>query len=211
MSRDRNDSDIIRVILRAIELEDRLHPHDTLWVTDIAQCLRKTYYQFKYPLKPEYRFKRSLIMGKAIHLWIEELLLKHKSELGVDIEVEVPVEARIGGMVVRGYADIILDNVLYEIKTVNHIPSKPYFEHQLQAGFYAYMLNLDKYCILYVSDYGSTVYCMETNRGILNVFRERVATLKRSLEEGKPPPRERSVLCNYCPYRRLCNRDKTLF
>ena len=206
-----NGDRIIELLVKAIEIEDREHPHDTLWVTDIAQCLRKTYYQLKYPLKPEYRLRRPLIVGKAIHLWIEDLLYRHRDELGVSIQVEVPVEARVCGMVVRGSADIVLDNVLYEIKTTSHVPSKPYYEHILQACFYAYILGLEKYCIVYIGDRRYSVYCMEVNNGIINIFRDRVRILKESIEGGSPPPRERGILCNYCPYKRLCNRDSSLF
>jgi len=205
------DEGLVDILLRAIELENREHPHDTLWVTDIAQCLRKTYYQFKYPLKPEYQLRRPLVMGKAIHLWIENLLVRHRGELGIDIRTEVEVMARVEGVVVRGLADIVLDNVLYEIKTARRIPVKPYLEHILQACFYAYVLGMNKYCILYISDNGYREYCMETDNGTINIFRERVKILKQSMENNTPPPREKSPLCSYCPYKRLCSRDKTLF
>jgi len=204
------NSKLIEILLKAIELEEEEHVHDTLWVTDLCQCLRRSYYSLKYPLKPEQKLKRSLIIGKSIHLYLESLLLKHKDKLGIDIEIEKPVRYVIDGMVIRGYADIVLGNILYEIKTTSKIPVKPYFEHILQAGFYAYVLHLREFCIVYINDNGYKEFCMETNDGIINIIKDRVRVLKEALESGKPPPREKSVLCNYCPYKTICFEQKTL-
>jgi len=199
------------LLIKAIELDYKNHPHDRIWVTDIAQCLRRAYYMIKYPPKPEYQLRRPLIAGKTVHLWIQDLLLKYKHELGIEVEVEKEVIARIEGIMIHGFADIVLDNVLYEIKTCRFIPPKPYFEHIIQACFYAYILGIPKYCILYIGDNGYREYCMETDDGTINIFRNRVKILKEALEQDKPPPREKTPYCSYCYYRRRCNRDKTLF
>ena len=78
-------------------------------------------------------------------------------EAGLDKPVtqQVRTELWFDGLDVPiiGYADFVMDGFTVDLKTTERLPSKPSYNHTLQAAGYAAARGESSACLLYVNDY----------------------------------------------------------
>ena len=87
------------------------------------------------------------------HVW-HEILESLDCFEAVEVPVIKEVKLAAGDSVtIRGRADAVSHNCVWEFKRVRDIPNNKFgakYEHELQANWYAYCLNKPKYVIVYV-------------------------------------------------------------
>lgn len=178
---------------------NRMRNINEIEVTECTSCLRKSYYARKEPLK---RINKSIINGKAIHLYIEQLIKKYYQNIEVEEEYEVDFGFEFKILM---KPDVILDDRIVEIKTTDretvNIPS---LEHELQANFYAFVLNKDYYEIIYITKVGDIIYFTKPVDVVLfNNLLTRAKILYEYLTHDIPPEREHKY-CRACQYYEKC-------
>lgn len=168
-------------------------------VTECTSCLRKSYYARKEPLK---RVNKSIINGKAIHLYIECLVKKYCQNIEVEEEYEVDLGLEFKILM---KPDIILDDRIVEIKTTDRETiTIPLLEHELQANFYAFVLNKDYYEIIYITKVGDIVcFTKPVSESLFDLLITRARALHMYLSNNIPPEREFKY-CRTCPYHDKC-------
>lgn len=171
-------------------------------------CIRRSYYdlveEIAIPLKKLWIFSR----GHAIHNFFQEHLEEHENE--------VFLQKEFGLFSAIGFVDVLSDNIMYEFKTIERIPSEPKDEHVKQLQSYFSMLPKEKQSdikglkIVYFSLKEVKVYSVE-KRDMLNYLEARGTNLAYALKTNTPPERQESFACNYCDFKDICfNRDKEL-
>mgnify|MGYP000288811317 CR=1 FL=1 len=197
---------IKELVIKLIEHDITKHQNKhVIYVTQVTQCLRKSYYEIKHKaVNVDYELSKHLILGKSIHLWLQELLKKYGNELNIKYCIEKDIKFMHRGYMIKGRADIVINDVLVELKTTHksiHLPDRM---HVLQANEYAYQLGLQKYVILYVTPNGLIEFKFTTDRYKHFIFIHRLETLIDALEMDELPEKETGYECKYCPFRNKC-------
>ncbi|RLG56361.1 MAG: CRISPR-associated protein Cas4 [Candidatus Hydrothermarchaeota archaeon] len=170
-------------------------------VSEVVGCLRRAYYARRrfFTITP---YEAIVLLGSQIHQAIESILQEH----GFETEFEVAVNRE--GIRLLGHIDAYhpQENVVLEFKTVKAVPETPYKSHKLQAETYGAMVEADKVYIVYISrtDGKVKVFNVKWSPSTLDFLFDRAKLLSNCLSNNKTPPRERSHLCNYCPFKLNC-------
>jgi CRISPR-associated protein Cas4 len=185
---------------------------DTVYVTELVGCIRRSWYRRRYG----YRMNKDMIAGTAIH---SELLdrvadiLANSPDAGFDyIDVEKKVEKllEVNGKSVWlvGRVDLYIADKQKNIKTFVEFKTSEWIfeEHIEQANIYAVMLNTDKFYICYMPK-SDQVKCREFER--MWTEQEVVQRIKQLLSDTEPLKRE-GYWCNYCEFKNMCKKNKTL-
>ena len=182
--------------LRESKKRDRIRFGTTKITTN---CLRQSFYQLTE--------EQVLDLDK---LWI--LSRGHAFHNHFDFEKnEVFVEKKFKDFDVIGFIDGIDNNKMYELKTTGNIPEEPQDHHVLQAQAYYSMYpekeKIDKIMLIYLSL--STIKTFEVpKRDIIPWLESRGHQLATALKTKTPPPKEKTWLCNYCPFLDICENHK---
>jgi len=195
---------IERMVYRAFRAaweEDRgsrVTPPDLVYVTDVTQCLLKSWYQRTFGEPPLEEKVVLLVLGDDVHY-----ILNESFPIG---EGEKSAEKEYGGVRVRGRADRLLSSFVVEFKTVNFIPKEPYDHHVAQTQLYLWLFDKPSAFIVYVSKKDGRVKAFRVNRNEEEIRKllERAALLSKHLREGTRPAPEPGWLCKYCEYGKLC-------
>jgi len=185
---------------------------DTVYVTELVGCVRRSWYRRRYG----YRMNKDMIAGTAVH---SELLdrvadiLADSPEIDFDyVEIEKKIEKlfEVDGREVWlvGRLDLFIVDMEKKFKTFIEFKTSEWIfeEHIEQANIYAVMLNTDKFYICFMPK-SDQIKCKEfTRTWTENDVVERIKMLL-SCDE---PPRREGHWCNYCEFKALCKRNKTL-
>jgi CRISPR-associated protein Cas4 len=199
--------DVNRWILRALNsINVKVFSVDEITVAEVASpCLRKAYYQRVRAATPT-PIEFLKILGNDVHLKLQDVL----REEGYQIEVGVSV--KIGDFKLVGRVDALKDDSddshLIEFKTVQEVPQEPYESHVLQAQAYLLMTGLEKGYLVYLArkDGRVKVFKIHKDKKALKKLVERAYILYKALKEKVPPPPERGVWCNTCPFILTCSK-----
>jgi len=183
------------------EPEQRL---DTVYVTELAGCMRRSWYRRRHG----YRATREMIAGTAIHsdiLLRAALLLEGEYDV---IVVEKKVEKMISDVWLLGRLDLYIADKEKNIKTFAEFKTSEWVfeEHVEQGNIYAVMLDIDKFYICYMPK-SDQIKCKEFERTWTE--KEVVERIQQLLGYTEPPRRE-GYWCNYCGFRNMCRKNKTL-
>ena len=197
---------IKELVIKLIEHDTTKHQNEhVIYVTQVTQCLRKSYYEIKHKaVNVGYELSKHLILGKSIHLWLQDLLKRYGNELNIKYCIEKDIKFMHRGYMIKGRADIVINDVLVELKTTHksiHLPDRM---HVLQANEYAYQLGLHKYVILYVTPNGLIEFKFKIDEYKHALFIDRLNKLIDALENDREPYREEGTECKYCPFRNKC-------
>ena len=193
---------------------DQLH---YLTVTQVSQCLRRSWYELKkggLDLASEYAD-----MGIAFHRLVEDAV-KNRKELGT-CYTEVDIVKQFYGIEVRGRIDTVCisRNVyrIIEFKTTNMSNGFRGIEesHLRQVSFYWYLTDnqpLRKELYLVYTDRRNAEVKV-INLGYNNILkrtqlRKRVTYLVKTFNENKLARAEPGRACAFCPYRGVCKAWK---
>jgi CRISPR/Cas system-associated exonuclease Cas4 (RecB family) len=203
------------------ELSKPIEQLHYLTVTQISQCLRRSWYQLKkggLDLASEYAD-----MGIAFHQLVEDAVkngLSNREELGT-CYTEVDIVKQFYNVEVRGRIDTVCisRNVyrIIEFKTTNMSNGFRGIEesHLRQVSFYWHLTDnqpLRKELYLVYTDRRNAEVKV-INLGYNNILkrtqlRKRVSYLVRSFQTNKVPKAEPSKACGFCPYKTVCKAWK---
>ena len=199
---------ITRALQRLVELRRESRCNE-IWVSEIASCLRKSYYERvnPQPVAPEVALLAE--MSKGVHKAIESAIELECSEIGCSCESEKKYFEQIGdGIYVVARPDLVCrihnSTVIIEIKMAEKQNNRPDWIRQIR--YYAALLNANEAYLLIISRNGKYELRKVTLGDHDRIWRElkaRALLLYKALRDKKPPRRERG-LCQWCVYKFLC-------
>jgi len=190
-----------------------------LTVTQVSQCLRRSWYELKkggLDLASEYAD-----IGIAFHQYLEDAV-KNRQELG-KCYPEVDVVKQFYNVEIRGRIDTLCISRdayrIIEFKTTNMQDGFKGIEssHLRQVSFYWYLTGSQpmkkEIYLVYIDRKSGEVKVI--NIGHESVLRRRelgnrIKYLVRSFNENKVPKAEPSKACIFCPYKGVCKAWKRL-
>jgi len=180
---------------------------DVIHVSEVTQCLRKSYYQRRRASRMT-GMEAVIIIGSMIHLAIQDVLRRY------NFRPEFRIGMKEGGVTLIGHIDAYDpdNNIVLEFKTVDKIPEgRPWRSHEWQAKAYATMVDTDQAYIIYISRGRGDVkvYRVKKDQELLEHLLDRAKELSRALRENEPPEPERGPWCNYCPWKWSCFKSRS--
>ena len=168
-------------------------------------CPRKMYYQKKYPVDPTEYVKGIFTIGHILHKEIQEILKDT-----YDCEVPVLYVDKQSDIKLIGHADLVSDNRVIDIKTVNRLPVRPYDKHHLQVNTYSYLLSKDYYGLLYVEKNTLQMRYFEyyTDEQLFKHILQKCRLVYRCIKSDELPECIPNKLCRYCQYKEYCNENR---
>jgi CRISPR-associated protein Cas4 len=194
--------DVYRWILEALEdVNVKVFPRDVITASEASSpCLRKAYFdRVKAPMPSPTDFIK--LVGEEAHTRLLEVLKKH------GYSVESSFKLKVKDMTLVGRIDAYNDKHVIEFKVVDEVPEKPYVSHELQVQLYMLAVRISTAYIVYISrrDGRVKVFKVRYSREEAKRAVKRAYRLFLALRDSKPPPPERSPICNYCPYALSCS------
>lgn len=203
---------------RLIDEHKRLQSYERPYISvgELFNCIRGDFYnRQRYPVDVKKQFSFSYLylireVGNTIHTVVQSLY---------DFaEVEKTVVSE--RYKVKGRADAVKGEFLYEIKSIEKLEKKTYNkEHYFQGLVYAcilnneYNYNIKTITILYVLRNLKNVFPFDLpmDNELADSFLKRSSVLQSSLVSKKVPEPIGSSeeQCRYCLYKKFCERDKT--
>lgn len=175
---------------------------NTIAVSEIARCLRKSYYRRK-GIKGE-ALERSNVtsfVGIAVHKLLLEYLSSKRGYL-----VNVHCEYRLReGITLVGEVDAVGYDHILEIKTSPAPPSFLIPYHHLQVVAYMRPLKKRRGYVIYISKSGHlTIFEAYYSPVVFNRVVQRAKVLRDALINNYTPEREYSPFCHSCEYVTRC-------
>lgn len=214
-------------IIEAIEDEyraTRKEMSDYISVTEVTGCLRRSYFNRKYPHEIP-SWSTSAVIGKYIHQIVERKFAEKFKDYIVEIEKTFTDDILIGTVDIAIRDPVSKKSFVIDLKTTSKIPIEPYYNHVLQVNAYLYLANADVGYIIYI-DKRFTRNPLNNNQFIksfrLRFYNPRIETmlnkdahlyqhvkyrahtLKRCLEYDELPQKELSEQCAYCEHLKRC-------
>ena len=204
--------DLIRQAILESAREYQQDRRDSIHITDLTTCLRRSYYTKKlgFPLNEKIAFW--LLFGAVIHELLTPVIAKY-----LNGEREVQTTYKYQGIEIQATADVLADDVVVELKTCNKLPYSPYKSHLEQINAYIHIFDVPKGLIVYISRTQLEVRIFDYY-GDADLFYhtlEKAKILKYALDKGVPPPcnipiTERKFYCKECPFKDICVNDSVL-
>jgi len=184
---------------------EREYIENLIEVTECTTCLRRSYYNRKSPVT---RVNKHVIEGKAIHMYFEQLIKKY--EYNIESEEEYIVDFGLP-FKIKMRPDIVMDDRVVDIKTTDReTVFMSDIEHELQANFYAFVLDKRYYELIYITRGGNmSVFVSEVNLDMFEEVLKRAELLYNSLKNNVEPSREPKY-CKYCEHFHKCYKQKKL-
>lgn len=196
--------DIRKIVYRSLRAaweKDRgggVAPPNLIYVTELTQCLRKSWYARAMGIPPADEKIVVLLLGDDVHY-----LINSQFPLG---EGEKSFEKEYNGVRVRGRVDRIVGSTILEFKTISRLPQEPLPHHVEQMQLYFWLSDSSKGFLVYVAktNGGIRVFEVERDEETIKMLLEKAVMLSDSLKKGEPPDPEKSWLCDYCEFRAQC-------
>jgi len=186
--------------------------------SEIAGCMRKTYFSYKNPKQADVKLNRIFEAGNMLHEFITEVI---KSEKNPEIELirsELPIEIKEKDFIVSGRIDnlvlVKIDNkmALVEVKSIKFLPKEHKKEHEVQLQLYMKALGINEGVILYIQkdNLETKTFDIKFNKKIADKIIERFHELHKALTQDRMPEaeakqdKEKEWMCDYCNYREEC-------
>ena len=173
--------------------------NENVWyVTELCCCSRKHYLRVKYPwLGLKKAFENKVIFGEIFHRGIESMLGKFS---GVYIEKKFNIDGR--EVVVKGKADAVYNNAVYEFKTTRRDLKRPKKIHEKQVLIYMELLGIKRGYLVYLNTISCDFKAFFVKKRKIDVKN----LLKKYLEDCVKPEEWE---CRFCEYSSVC--EITLF
>ena len=190
-----------------LDFANRFEEHisdEIIYVTDLLYCSNKYHLRKRYPyLLLENAFNDRIIIGTLIHEGLSNFL-NIKSEIPIEKEFEIDGKR----MKLKGRIDMIDDDYVYEIKTVNNLKDIP-GHYKLQLQIYLNLLDKEKGKLVIINLRDFSINEFEIEREKIDIEGLIYQTIRN---ERKPEEWE----CKYCVFKPVCNsridnHDSSLF
>ena len=193
MMGDRDYRSIIKNSIDSLgrELDVRIDAtdHSVIHLEEVAGCLRRSYYDRRDPLDIDRRGFSELVSG---------LLRK----LGYGAE---QASYDIGGIMLRGNADMIVDDVVVLFRPATEPPENPQGGDLLYLNACLWIYNKPDGIIVYITgDRRETSFSLTRNKHMFQETVRRVRVLADLLGGDRPPILEPSYSCEDCQYYQRC-------
>ena len=185
---ERSWKDIINKVIdeKYDEFIEKVDADNKIKVDEFIGCLRRSYYNRVEPIQDPKKVKIHGILKNGI-----------KSRERREYE--------LNDLTIIGYADIIMDDVLFSIIPRDNIPKEPLPEDLLALNANLCIFNIDSGVLLYVDGGGNSVeFSMARDNRLFNETLRRAKILSMLLKEKKVPIIEPSYECMECQYQERC-------
>lgn len=191
--------------------------------SEVGNCLRKTWYTYKYPKEAKPELLKIFEVGNILHDFVVEVL---KSEKNPDVELvgsEIPIKIKEKNFLISGRADDVIvvkslgKKFLVEVKSCKSIfyIEKPQLHHVMQIQLYMHVMKIYNGILLYIQkdNLDSKVFNIKYDRNMVKKVLNRFKTLHQHLIKDEVPPpeakidKEMSWMCKFCDYKERCERE----
>ena len=186
------------------------------FMSEALKCPRAIYLSRKYPKAPDSCLLKVFEVGNLIHGLIQKLF--------GEVEIEQPAELKVAGMRIRGRADCIRKNKVYELKSVANLKyiDKPSPHHLAQINLYLKAFRKTAGEIAYIEKnklnikqfqvkFDSRIY-EKTIQNFLRVYRAlKSRQIPPRLKDYKGTKENNYKICWHCKYCNMlpeCNKEK---
>jgi len=183
--------------------EDR---SNTIHVTDLTGCIRRSYYIKKHGFPLDEKRSFWLLFGAVVHDMLTPVIAEFLN--GVR-EVRTVYEYK--GVEIQATADVLADDVVVELKTCNKIPYQPYQSHIEQINAYMHIFDVPKGMIVYISrtQLDVRIFDYYGDWQLLQHTLDKAVVLNNALKNNIPPPcnlplAERKFYCRDCHFKTQC-------
>ena len=194
------DRDFRKIIKNAVEsigkeLEIQIDSKDiqTIYLHEVVQCLRRSYYDRVEPQEIERRGFNELLSG-----------LLRKLEYGSE-----PKEFAIEDIKLKGQVDMIVDDTILLFRPAATELENPLANDVLYLNACMWIYDKDDGIVVYISgDRKETTFSLTRNKKMFEEIIRRVRVLNDLLKEQKLPILEPSTECSECQYYERCFMKK---
>ena len=166
---------------------------DTIHLEEVVQCLRKSYYNRKDPLDVERRGFSELVSG-----------LLRKLQYGAK-----QVSYDIGGMTLKGSADMVVDDAIILFRPATSTLENPLAGDLLYLNVCMWMYDKPDGIVVYIAgDRRESSFSLTKNKKMFEETVRRVRVLGDLLKGDKAPILEPSADCEECQYYQRCYTEK---
>jgi CRISPR-associated exonuclease Cas4 len=193
MMGDRDFRSIIKNAVDSIgrELEVKIDSNDikTIYLKEVVQCLRRSYYDRIDPKEVERRGFNDLLSG-----------LLRKLQYGSESKEYV-----IDDIKLRGQSDMIADDSIILFRPTNTTPEAPRANDLLYLNACMWIYDKKDGMIIYISgDREESSFSLIRDKKMFEEVVRRVRVLNDLLKEQKTPILEPSIECTDCQYYQRC-------
>jgi len=194
-----------RVIAEAL-LSNVPREPNKLYVTEVARCLRESYFRRTRPQAFMGTQAVRAFIGKLVHEGLESLVVNALRSASHEVRRELD----LGDVKVSGRADVVSvgdQEVIVEFKTCGDIPSEPYQDHIKQLKYYMAMFGIRRGVLVYISRDGEIlpyIVSLDSPKSVMEEIAYRARALYEALTNGRPPKPEKGEWCGRCAYRFEC-------
>jgi len=188
----------LKEVIRKVMQREVNPPEGEVWVTEVCGCLRRSWFRRKYGEE----VTKDMIAGIKGH---NILLPKLAEELGCAYEVRI--EIPVNNHVLVGKADLVCEDRVIELKLSNSLRIRD--EWVTQANTYAVALGKSKFTIAII---GNSIITKDypANKALFKIVLETAKIYIKHIKANKPPLPMYGDWCKYCPYRKECNKEKSI-
>lgn len=199
MMGDRNYRELIQNALNSIgkELEVTIDPNDikTIYLGEITQCLRRSFYDRTDPKEIETRRFNELLSG-----------LLRKLQYGT-----APKEFVIDDIKLKGQADMIVDDAIILFRSSPNIVETPLANDVLYLNACMWIYDKMDGIIVYITgDRRESSFSLTRDKKMFEEVIRRIKVLNDLLKEKKTPILEPSNDCSECQYYQRCYINKKM-
>jgi len=192
--------------------------------SEIGQCMRKTWYSYKFPQEFTPDLMKIFELGNILHDFVVDVLKSEKNPEVELLKAEMPLKMDVEEFTISGRIDDLLlikskgQQVLIEVKSCKNIKyvTGAHNHHAMQLQFYMHATGVHNGVLLYIDKttlqskvfpvpYEETRAQMILNR--FKILHEHVRDSVLPLPEAKIN-RENTWMCNFCEYRNKCDSNK---
>jgi len=152
--------------------------------------------------------KRNMDIGTVLHGLIQSILSPHYE---IEFDIEKTVRWQKHEIRLHGYIDILMKDLIVDIKTINQfgfkklgmapLHTKKHYINQLNA--YAIMANRPVYGVIFINT-SDLDYVVDVGTADLELFKEDMGAIVRILEDCPKKTPNFEWECKYCKYKQLC-------
>ena len=204
--------DLIKRAILELVKKYQINKRDTIHITDLTTCLRKSYYTKKYGFPMDEKTAFRILFGVIVHELLTPVIAEY-----LNGKREVRTTYKYQGIEIQATPDVLANDVVVELKTCNKLPYSPYKTHLEQLNAYLHIFNVPKGLIVYISrtQLGVRIFDYYGNADLFYHTMEKARILKYALDKDVPPPcnisiSARKTYCKDCPFKNICVSDSEL-
>jgi len=212
-----------RINNRLGDNESRERKENTLYVSEIGNCIRKIFFRYNFPTSVDTQTQKFFRRGDITHEDVTDLL-KEEEDLVVKDEVPVTLYLRDSGFRLSGRVDDVIyeedgGKYLVEKKTTGDVSKTKKYgaskHHKIQLMLYLGAMGYEKGMLFYIdNDYNMYQENIDFDREFFHWCLDRAENVAEHIKDDKIPMAEAKEsdegwlgwMCNYCDYSDTCNK-----